>query len=290
MSEATIPKLGVVIVDKPVGMTSHDVVNQMRKVFRTRRVGHAGTLDPAASGVLVVAFGPATRFLEYVVDDEKAYEANIRMGMRTDTLDLDGTLLEEKDASHVTEAQFIKALGKFTGSFLQVPPMYSAIKVDGKPLHKAARRGEEILREPRPVNVRRFDLLKFQSPDAITAVECSKGTYVRSLAESIGDELECGACLAALRRTRSGRFTLEDAVPLNELTPAHGRDMRFFLSHMQEATVNGKGAEHFGNGQVSRITDLQDGMVRVHREDGVFIGVAEVRDGSLRPRKVLKPT
>jgi tRNA pseudouridine55 synthase len=207
---------GVLVVDKPIGLTSHDVVQIVRKGTNIRRAGHTGTLDPRASGVLVILIGPAVRLSEYVSASDKRYQAVIRLGVSTDTYDADGRV-EATAPVNVTEAQFEEALTHFIGEIEQVPPPYSAVKVKGRKAYEMAREGEEVDLSPRKIQVYNLELLEWAMPEAVIDVYCSSGTYVRSLAHDLGEMLGCGAHLVGLRRTKSGRFTLRDAVPLRKL-------------------------------------------------------------------------
>lgn len=210
---------GVLVVDKPVGLTSHDVVQIIRNGTNIRRAGHTGTLDPRASGVLVVLLGPAVRLSEYVSASDKRYQAVLRLGTRTDTYDAEGTVVESSPVN-ITEEQFKESLSKFVGEIEQVPPPYSAIKVQGRRSYDLARNGEEVELAARKINVYTLELLEWASPEAVIDVYCSSGTYVRSLAHDVGEDLGCGAHLIGLRRTKSGRFSLRDAVPLSKLRDA----------------------------------------------------------------------
>jgi tRNA pseudouridine55 synthase len=210
---------GVLVVDKPIGLTSHDVVEIIRRGTNIRRAGHTGTLDPRASGVLVVLIGPAVRLSEYVSASDKRYQAIIRLGTVTDTYDGDGQVLSSSEVN-VTEEQFQTELEKFVGEIEQVPPPYSAVKVHGRKAYEMARKGEEVDLAPRKIQVYSLELLEWAPPDAVVDVYCSSGTYVRSLANDLGANLGCGANLTGLRRTKSGRFTLRDAVPLRKLRDA----------------------------------------------------------------------
>lgn len=210
---------GVLVVDKPVGLTSHDVVQIIRKGTNIRRAGHTGTLDPRASGVLVVLIGPAVRLSEYVSASDKRYQAIIRLGTSTDTYDADGSVTGSAPVE-VTESQFEDALEQFVGEIEQVPPPYSAVKLKGRKAYEMAREGEEVELEPRTIHVYSLELLEWAPPEAVIDVYCSSGTYVRSLAHDLGERLGCGAHLIGLRRTKSGRFTLRDAVPLRKLREA----------------------------------------------------------------------
>jgi tRNA pseudouridine55 synthase len=210
---------GVLVVDKPVGLTSHDVVQIVRKGTNIRRAGHTGTLDPRASGVLVILIGPAVRLSEYVSASDKRYQAVVRLGTTTDTYDADGRVTSNLPVT-VSEEQFEEALSTFIGEIEQVPPPYSAVKVKGRKAYEMAREGEEVDLQPRKIQVYNLELLEWAPPEAVIDVYCSSGTYVRSLAHDLGEKLGCGAHLVGLRRTKSGRFTLRDAVPLRKLRDA----------------------------------------------------------------------
>lgn len=211
---------GALVVDKPVGMTSHDVVQAIRNGTNLRRAGHTGTLDPRASGVLVILVGPAVRLSEYVSASDKRYQAIIRLGGTTDTYDAEGKVTPGKDPLSVTEEQFDKALQTFVGEIEQTPPPYSAVKVQGRKAYEMAREGEEVELAPRKITVHHLEVLEWTPPEVVIDVHCSSGTYVRSLANDLGVMLGCGAYLVGLRRTKSGRFSLRDAVPLRKLQEA----------------------------------------------------------------------
>lgn len=211
---------GVLVVDKPVGMTSHDVVQVIRNGTSLRRAGHTGTLDPRASGVLVILVGPAVRLSEYVSASDKRYQAIIRLGSTTDTFDADGRFTRSNVPVNVTEAQFEEVLKSFIGEIEQTPPPYSAVKVQGRKAYEMARQGEEVDLTPRKIQVHHLEVLEWAPPEVVVDVHCSSGTYVRSLANDLGEKLGCGAYLVGLRRTKSGRFSLRDAVPLRKLQEA----------------------------------------------------------------------
>jgi tRNA pseudouridine55 synthase len=208
---------GYLVIDKPAGWTSHDVVGRVRRLLGERRVGHAGTLDPAAVGVLPVAVGLATRTVEYLAESRKAYVADVTFGVTTDSADIDGVVTAVAPADHLTGEAVATALRGFEGDLMQTPPMHSAIKVGGERLYQLARRGEEIAVAPRPVTIHRIELLDWAAPVATVFVECSKGTYIRSLARDLGDAVGTGAYMSNLVRVQTGPFTLEEAVRLEEL-------------------------------------------------------------------------
>jgi len=211
---------GVLGVDKPVGLTSHDVVQIVRKGTNIRRAGHTGTLDPRASGVLVILIGPAVRLSEYVSASDKRYQAVVRLDATTDTYDADGRILTTSPVDKISEDQFQDSLETFVGEIEQTPPPYSAVKIKGRKAYEMAREGEEVDLVPRHIRVYSLELLEWAPPEAVIDVYCSSGTYVRSLAHDLGEKLGCGAHLIGLRRTKSGRFTLRDAVPLRRLREA----------------------------------------------------------------------
>ena len=220
------PLDGLLLVDKPSGPTSHDVVAQIRRRFRIPKVGHGGTLDPMATGLLVILLGKGTKISERVMGHDKTYEGTLRLGLETDSQDADGQVVAEKDASAVTAAQVEEQLKARLGDQLQLPPMVSAIKIKGVPLYKLARKGETVERQPKLIHVYRFELLDFTPPDARFVVECTKGTYVRTLAHDIGQSLGVGAHLVQLRRTRIGKIDVANAVPFDQLLELPALDGR----------------------------------------------------------------
>jgi tRNA pseudouridine55 synthase len=261
---------GVIVVDKPVGLTSHEVVQIIRRGTNIRRAGHTGTLDPRASGVLVILVGPAVRLSEYVSASDKRYQAVIRLGETTDTYDADGEVLTTGKEVNVTEEQFEEALKSFVGQIEQVPPPYSAIKVQGQKAYEMAREGEEVELAPRIIQVYSLDLLEWAPPEAVIDVYCSSGTYVRSLAHDLGEKLGCGATLVGLRRTKSGRFTLRDAIPLRKLRDSFADGTWYqFLIPAAEALSDWKSIE-LTNEQV-------DALRHGHRIPGENFGIVQAR-------------
>ncbi len=229
---------GLLLVDKPAGMTSHDVVRQVRRICRTRKVGHAGTLDPLATGVLPVAVGDGTKILQFLLAEDKSYRATFRLGTTTDTLDSEGETLLQRPISEDAEEQLPSVCAQFRGTIMQVPPMYSALKKNGVPLYKLARKGETVEREARQVCIKRLDLLSVELPAVTIEVDCSKGTYIRTLVADIGEALGCGAHLTALRRLRSGQFDIARCISLDDLaTAVSGAGCSALLS-LDEALAN----------------------------------------------------
>jgi len=220
---------GILVIDKPQGVTSFDIVRQVRRLCKVRRVGHAGTLDPLATGVLPVAVGWATRLIEYVMADDKSYQATLKMGSFTDTQDAEGQVLEEREWQHVDRAALDEAILGFTGKIEQMPPMYSALKKDGKPLYQLARQGIEVERQPRSIQIDSFVIDNFAPPYVTFTVRCSKGTYVRTLCHDLGHKLNCGAHMTALRRLSCGSFDTSVSHTLEELQDlvAQGKPLPF---------------------------------------------------------------
>ncbi len=218
--ETPVSPSGFLLIDKPVGPTSHDVVDMVRRILHTRKVGHAGTLDPFASGLLIIAVGAMTKQLSNFVGLDKAYEATLRLGATSDTMDRTGKI-EQKECAAISKEAFEAALETFRGEIAQVPPMYSAKKIDGKKLYELAREGKEIERKPVRVTIHELELVSFSWPKATIRTRVSSGTYIRALADDIGKTLGCGAYLEELRRTSIGRYTVDRAVSPKELTAAN---------------------------------------------------------------------
>ena len=287
---------GVLVVDKPVGLTSHDVVQIIRRGTNIRRAGHTGTLDPRASGVLVILIGPAVRLSEYVSASDKRYQATIRLGSTTDTFDAEGRITHTAPVGSITEEQFVEALSKFIGEIKQVPPPFSAIKVQGRKAYEMAREGEEVELEPRIIHVYSLDLLEWDPPEAVIDVFCSSGTYVRSLANDLGAELGCGAHLIGLRRTKSGRFTLRDAVPLLRLQDSfHVGDWYKYLIPAAEALgdwpmveLDADQVELVRHGHSIPAAPGSQGWVRGISQQGDLVALLEHDDttSEWQPRKV----
>ena len=273
---------GIVIVDKPQDWTSQDVTARLRRVFNTRRIGHGGTLDPMATGVLPVFVGRATRGVEFFEHAEKTYETVLRLGITTDTEDITGTVLREQDA-FVTGAMLEEVLQRFLGEILQVPPMYSALKVNGQKLCDLARKGKEVERKPRPITIHELTLLGMEADGIRLRVRCSKGTYIRTLCKDIGEALGCGGCMAQLRRVSAGEYTAEEAVPLQELLEAQdpeqylrGVDTMFREYPGTVLTENQEKRCRCGN---SFSVKLADGTYRCYSRNGEFLMLAKVEDG-----------
>ncbi len=287
---------GVLVVDKPVGLTSHDVVQIIRRGTGIRRAGHTGTLDPRASGVLVVLIGPAVRLSEYVSASDKRYQATIRLGSSTDTFDAEGRVTNTGPVENITEEQFEDVLQQFIGEIEQVPPPYSAIKVQGRKAYEMAREGEEVSLEPRMIQVYSLELLEWAPPEAVVDVFCSSGTYVRSLANDLGNTLGCGAHLVGLRRTKSGRFTLRDAVPLRRLQESFtAGDWYKYLIPAAEALadwpmveLDADQVELIRHGHRVPATEESKGWARGVSQQGDLVALLEVDEANheWQPRKV----
>ena len=275
---------GIIIIDKPEGWTSQDVCAKLRGVFHEKRIGHGGTLDPMATGVLPVFCGRATRAVEFCENAEKSYTAGLRLGITTDTQDITGTVLGEK--SHdVTREKLCKILPSFLGVQDQLPPMYSAVKIGGRKLYELARKGIEAERKPRKINISRIELLGEESGDFIIDVTCSKGTYIRTLCSDIGDALGCGGAMSSLRRTRAGAFTLDDAVPLdsviNDDDPARFlKPVDSLFSAYPSVIIDGENMRRCLNGNDFPF-DADDGKYRVYSSDGRFLMVGQCVSGKM---------
>ena len=273
---------GIVIIDKPQDWTSQDVTARLRRVFNTRRIGHGGTLDPMATGVLPVFVGRATRGVEFFEHAEKTYETVLRLGITTDTEDITGTVLTEQEVS-VTEEQIQSVLETFRGEILQVPPMYSALKVNGQKLCDLARKGKEVERKPRPITIHELTLLETTENTLRLRVRCSKGTYIRTLCKDIGEALGCGGCMEALRRVTAGEYTIEESVPLLQLLEEEnpGKYLRtvdtMFRNHPEvKLTPNQEKRCRNGN---SFSVNLPEGTYRAYSQTGEFLMLAKVEDG-----------
>ena len=273
---------GIVIVDKPAGWTSQDVVSKLRGALHTKRIGHGGTLDPMATGVLPVFVGRATRGVEFFEHAEKTYVATLRLGLHTDTEDISGTVLEEKEV-HISEAEFLGILPQFRGKIQQIPPMYSALKVGGQKLCDLARKGREVERQPREIEIFRLECLEFSGNEARLLVHCSKGTYIRTLCKDIGQALGCGGCMAALRRVTAGEYTIEEAVPLDVLVAAEDpeqylRNVDTMFRSYPAITLTEKQELRCRNGNSFSIA-LADGTYRAYGRNGEFLMLAKVENG-----------
>ena len=273
---------GIVIVDKPQDWTSNDVVSKLRGVLHTRRIGHGGTLDPMATGVLPVFVGRATRGVEFFEHAEKTYETVLRLGLVTDTEDITGTVLGEKTVT-VTEPAFLEVLKRFRGDIMQVPPMYSALKVNGQKLYDLARKGKEVARQPRPITIHELTCLEFYGNTAKLRIRCSKGTYIRTLCKDIGEALGCGGCMEQLRRVQAGEYTIEEAIPLTELIDAADPeqflrpvDTMFASVPAVKLTLNQEKRCRNGN---SFPVALADGTYRAYGQNGEFLMLAKAESG-----------
>ena len=288
---------GIFNINKPTGITSHDVVAFIRKHLKQKRVGHAGTLDPLASGVLPICVGKGTRVAEYLSESGKAYQAEIHFGTATDTYDAEGTITATASTAELTLNIIEETIEQFRGPQMQYPPLYSAIKIEGQPAYKRARAGEAIVLEPRPIVIYALEILAWIPPRLTLAIECSKGTYIRSLAHDIGIQIGCYAYLEALIRTRSGPFTLADSITLEQFAEVAEtntiQDYSFpfdkALEHYPAIKLDTEAAERVKHGiAFSHELANNSSLARVYDINGVFIAIAEWNEEQLawQPKKV----
>ena len=294
---------GLLILDKSAGMTSNGALQRAKRLFTAAKAGHTGALDPLATGVLPLCFGEATKFSQFLLDADKGYLSTIVLGIATDTADADGQVIAQKDATGVTVDAVRQAMAALTGAIEQVPPMYSALKVDGQPLYKRARAGEEVERSARPVHIHHFDLLDYAPGEAAEIsvdVLCSKGTYIRALAEDLGTALNLPAHVKTLRRTQAGPFGLTNAVTLAQLDAVvdagseDGLDALLLpvdasLTHLPSVLLSEAATFYLRKGQTVVVPNgPQSGMVRVADAGGDFLGVGKVQeDGTIAPLRLL---
>lgn len=282
---------GIILVDKPSDWTSHDVVGKLRGILHERRIGHSGTLDPMATGLLVVFVGRATRAVEFAEADSKEYIAGLRLGISTDTQDITGNTLKSSN-SLPSKAELEQALSAFKGEISQIPPMYSAIKVGGRKLYELARRGESVERKPRKVTIEKLEIVGENDGDYILDVVCSKGTYIRTLCNDIGDTLGCGGCMSSLRRVKAGAFSIEKAHTIDEIQAAAdngGLDeiiipIDSLFSAYPELTVRDTAEKKLRNGNVIKLA-APNGTYRVYTETGGFLLLGEASDNKLKTIK-----
>lgn len=281
---------GVLLIDKPKEFTSFDVIAVVRRLTGQKKLGHTGTLDPNATGVLPVLLGTATKTQDLILNHDKSYTAEFQLGKTTDTLDIWGTVTGECESS-VTEEQLRRVIPEFTGEIEQIPPMYSAIKIGGKKLYELARRGEEVERKPRPVTIYELEVVEQTAPDAFTLrIRCSKGTYVRTLCHDIGRALGCGGCMSALRRTMAAGFTLADAVTL-ERVQLEGESLlqpvdSLFRAHPAYHIRTERAEALCRNGNPLAPPDAPaDGLYRVYGRDGTFLCLSRAQNGTLTSLK-----
>ena len=282
---------GIILVDKPCGWTSHDVVGKLRGILHERRIGHSGTLDPMATGLLVVFAGRATRAVEFAEADSKEYIAGLRLGVSTDTQDTTGNVLNTCETLP-SKDELIAAANGFLGEISQIPPMYSAIKINGKKLYELARRGEIVERSPRKVTISKLELVGEDKCDYILDIHCSKGTYIRTLCSDIGDKLGCGGCMSSLRRVKAGVFSITQAHTMEQIQAAAdlgGLDgiiipVDTLFTDKPKLTVNEFEEKKLRNGNTIK-TKSADGTYRVYSESGEFLLLAEVKDNLLKTIK-----
>ena len=275
---------GIIIIDKPAGWTSQDVAAKLRGVFRERRIGHGGTLDPMATGVLPIFVGRATRAVEFFEHAEKEYVAGLRLGLVTNTQDTTGEKEYEQDVT-ITKEQLVSVLERFKGVQEQIPPMYSAVKIGGKKLYEMARQGKTVERKPRTIEIKELELLEGEEKDFLIRVKCSKGTYIRTLCHDIGQALGCGGCMSSLRRTVAGCYDIGQAVTMDEVLAGKQEllPVDSLFSHLPEVTVTK--LKPIYNGAAVKVPELADGQYRVYAPDGEFLMVGQAEKEWLKTVK-----
>lgn len=288
---------GVLNIFKPKGMSSFDAVRVVKKVAGTGKVGHTGTLDPEATGVLPICIGRATKIIDYIMDSEKVYEVTLKLGIRTTTYDLEGEVLEERDPSHLTEEEILNSINSFKGEYSQIPPMYSALKQNGVRLYELARKGIEVERKGRLINIHNLEDVKINNPYISMKVTCSKGTYIRSLCYDIGEKLGVFATMTQLNRAKTSVFSQEKSININELTKKNINDyilsMEEALEKYDKIVVNKKYVKLLVNGV--RVADgrftkdkvINNKLYRVYDDENNFIGLGERNDAGFKIEKLL---
>lgn len=288
---------GVLNIFKPKGMSSFDAVRVVKKVAGTGKVGHTGTLDPEATGVLPICIGRATKIIDYIMDSEKVYEVTLKLGIRTTTYDLEGEVLEERDPSHLTEEEILNSINSFKGEYSQIPPMYSALKQNGVRLYELARKGIEVERKGRLINIHNLEDIKINNPYISMKVTCSKGTYIRSLCYDIGEKLGVFATMMQLNRVKTSVFSQEKSININELTKENINDyilsMEEALEKYDKIVVNKKYVKLLVNGV--RVADgrftkdkvINNKLYRVYDDENNFIGLGERNDAGFKIEKLL---
>lgn len=288
---------GVLNIFKPEGMSSFDAVRVVKKVAGTGKVGHTGTLDPEATGVLPICIGRATKIIDYIMDSEKVYEVTLKLGIRTTTYDLEGEVLEERDPSHLTEEEILNSINSFKGEYSQIPPMYSALKQNGVRLYELARKGIEVERKGRLINIHNLEDIKINNPYISMKVTCSKGTYIRSLCYDIGEKLGVFATMTQLNRAKTSVFSQEKSININELTKENINDyilsMEEALEKYDKIVVNKKYVKLLVNGV--RVADgrftkdkvINNKLYRVYDDENNFIGLGERNDAGFKIEKLL---
>lgn len=290
---------GIVVLDKPIGLSSNAALQEVKRIYDANKAGHTGSLDPLATGVLPLCFGEATKVSQFLLNSDKKYRARIRLGIRTDSGDSEGLVIDSRSEFSFSRKDVEKALRNFEGEIDQIPPMYSALKVNGVPLYKLARKGETIEREPRRVNIYSIELTEFGADELELEIDCSKGTYIRTIADDLGQLLGCGAHIIALRRTQAGVFTEHDCVNIESLRAekeASGFDqidqhlipMDEAIADLPEVILPGITASCIKNGQPVLVRHLpEEGLVRLY-EDEQFIGIGCIDDdGMVAPRRLI---
>jgi tRNA pseudouridine55 synthase len=294
---------GILLLDKPKGTTSNGVLQVIKRLFAAKKAGHTGSLDPSATGMLPICFGEATKLCQFLLEANKSYHVTVQLGVRTATGDADGEVIDTQPVVNVTRARVEEVLKQFTGSIAQIPPMYSAVKINGKPLYKLARRGIEIDRQPRQVTISQLTILDFNESDFTLDVHCTKGTYVRALADDIGNALGCGGHVSVLRRTAVAPYQQATMFTLDELIAIHAEHgltaLRRGLLPIETSAQNfpsiklsAAAAFYIKTGHPVMTNQVKTkGLIRIFSDDGSFMGIGEMLDdGRVTPKRLINPT
>jgi len=288
---------GVILLDKPLGLSSNQAMQRVKHLYQAEKAGHTGSLDPLATGLLPICLGEATKFANFLLDADKSYLAHVRLGIKTSTADAEGEIIQQK-AVHIEQTQLQQVLKQFEGEIRQTPPIYSALKVDGKPLYAYARAGQQVEIKARLVNIHQLELVSWQAEQLVLQVTCSKGTYIRTLAQDIGEQLGCGAHLSALRRLSTGNFNIQQAYTLEDLSRMNLSQLDALLlpvdvkmQHLAKISLTEQQANSILHGQpIATEQDFKiNEIIRLYKNRGEFIGLAECRTlGKLNPKRLIR--
>lgn len=273
---------GIIIINKEKNYTSHDVVAKVKKILNEKKVGHTGTLDPNATGVLPILLGKGTKLSKYLINHDKTYEVVLKLGTKTDTADGEGNIIDEKQIKKIEESELKRILHSFIGKQTQIPPMYSAIKINGKKLYEYARNKESVNIEPREIEIYNIELLKINNDEIYFKVECSKGTYIRTLCENIAESMDNIGYMKELKRTKVGNFEINDAITLDKLEDKNVISFEEFLKNKDKIILKSKELKPFLNGVKIKYMDLKEDYYRIYDEQNIFLGTGLIQKNILK--------